>query len=98
MTVILELSQISYDWTLRVSGGCKSSLWLKRVKTQQMLLQVTKNSDGHQSPSPQALTLIIYTNQHACMICHASDRILICDIRFLHASIGSNGFFFLTEV
>jgi hypothetical protein len=35
MTVILELSQISYNWILRVSWGCKSSSWLRRAKKQQ---------------------------------------------------------------
>ena len=30
--LILGLSQISYDWTLRVSCRCKSSSWLRRAK------------------------------------------------------------------
>ena len=32
MTMIIGLSQMSYDWTLRVSCGHKSSSWLMRVK------------------------------------------------------------------
>ena len=42
MTVILDLSQISFNWTLMVLCGCKSSLWLRRVRNTATLLQVTK--------------------------------------------------------
>ncbi len=43
MTMILGLSQISYDWTIRVSCGRKSSSWLRRAKKQQKV-HVTQES------------------------------------------------------
>ncbi len=83
MTVILRLSQSSYDWTLRVSRGCKSSLWLRRVKQHSKHDYKSQgNSDWHQSPSSQALTLMIHTYQHGCMTCHTSAIFFTCDNRF----------------
>ena len=35
---------------------------------------------------------MIHTYQHECITCHASDRMFTCDIRFLHAGIGSKIF------
>ena len=70
-------------WTLRVSCGCKSSLWLRRAKQHSKHdYKSQRNSDWHQSPSPQALTLMIHTYQHGCMTCHTSAIVFTCDIRF----------------
>ena len=46
-------------------------------------------------PLHKALTLMIHTYQHGCMSCH--KLLFTYDTRFLHAGIGSTGFF-LTEV
>ena len=46
MTVILGLSQISYDWTFRVSCGWKSSLWLRREKNTANVITSHKETES----------------------------------------------------
>ena len=87
MHVILGLSQISYDWTLRVSHGCKSSSWHRRAKEQANdIVSLSARTYAHN-----------LSYQHVCRTCHIPAKIFTCDTRFLHAGSGSTGFF-LTEV
>ena len=98
MTVILGLSQISYDWTLRVSCGCKSSSWLRRAKQAAKSKCHKRISEWNQSPSPQELTLIIFTYQCVCRTCHKPAKFFYPWHQVFACWQWLNRIFFLTEV
>jgi hypothetical protein len=85
-----------YDSTIGHSGfhmDVSHHYGLGEYKHSKHCYKSQRNSDWHQSPSPQSLMLMTHTYQHGCMTCHASAKVFTCDTRFLHAGIGSKYFF-----